>query len=374
MRVKRYTAENIRKAMQLVKEELGEEAIILSNRIVDDMVEIIATEEPPIKRFDTTIMQSKTHDFSESQLIEKNSIDQLTQRIEFFQNLMNKYTHLFDFRMHYQTPYVFYLFNLLYQYGFSDVFAKHLVKEFTQKNLPKKQIFDNLINLLEASLSFASTNALGSYLFLGPTGAGKTSAIAKFATSYRLNHPDAIISFIYLDLDKNGGERNLAQYAKLLSTKYSYADNLDVFKQIMINSQTHDLILIDTSLGFQLEQFEEVRAILSSWNLITLGIVPSTHDYQVIKKCFSNLPIDEIIITKTDESSKIGVGLSLAHELKKPISYISTGAQLANQFSSANINLIAKILFDTELTLTNEASSPLVLDEAVIWKMSGAIS
>lgn len=374
MRVKRYTAENIRKAMQLVKDELGEEAIILSNRIVGDMVEIIATEEPPIKRFDTTVMQAKTQDFSESQLIEKNSIDQLTLRVEFFQNLINKYTSLFDFRMHYQTPYVFYLFNLLYQYGFSDVYAKHLVKEFTQKNLPKKQIFDNLINLIQSSTLFSDTNTLGSYLFLGPSGSGKTSAIAKFATSYRLNHPDAIISFIYLDLEKNGGERNLAQYAKLLSTKYSYADNLDIFKQIMINSQTHDLILIDTSLGFQLEQFEEVKTILSSWNLVTLGIVPSTHDYQVIKKYFNNLIIDEIIITKIDESPKIGVGLSLGYELKKPISYVSTGAQLANQFPSANINVIAKILFDTELTLTNEASSPLVLDEAVIWKMSGAIS
>lgn len=374
MRVKRYTAENIRKAMQLVKDELGEEAIILSNRIVDDMVEIIATEEPPIKRFDTTVMQSKKQDFHESQLIDKNSIDELSKRIEFFQNLMNKYTSLFDFRMHYQTPYVFYLFNLLYQYGFSDVFAKFLVKEFTQKNLPKKQIFDNLINLIQSSISFSNPATLGSYIFLGPSGSGKTSSIAKFATSYRLNHPDAIISFIYLDLAKNGGERNLAQYAKLLSTKYSYADNLDVFKQIMMNSQSHDLILIDTSLGFQLEQLDEVKSILSSWNLITLGVVPSTHDYQMIKKFFNHLSIDEIIVTKTDESSKIGVGLSLSYELNKPIGFVSTGAQLANQFPTANINVIAKILFETELTLTNEASSPLVLDEAVIWKMSGAIS
>lgn len=373
MRVKRYTAENIRKAMQLVKDELGEEAIILSNRIIDDMVEIIATEEPPIKRFDTTVMQAKKPGFSESQLIEKNSIDELSQRIEFFQNQIDKYTCLFDFRMHYQTPYVFYLFNLLYQYGFNDVFAKYLVKQFTQKNLPKKQLFDNLINLIQGSMSFSNTTTLGSYLFLGPSGSGKTSAIAKFATSYRLNHPDAIVSFIYLDLEKNGGERNLAQYAKLLSTKYSYADNLDVFKQIIISSQTHDLILIDTSLGLQLEQLEEVKNILSSWNLVTLGVVPTTHDYQVIKKFFNNLAIDEIIITKTDESSKIGVGLSLSYELNKPIGHISTGAQLANQFPSANINVIAKILFDAEITLKNEASSPLVLDEAVIWKMSGAI-
>src|SRR5690606_11402531 len=115
----------------------------------------------------------------------------------------------------------------------------------------------------------------------------------------------------------------------------------DIFKQIIINSQTHDLILIDTSLGFQQNQLEEVKAILSSWNLVTLGVVPSTHDYHVVKKYFNPLEINEIIITKTDESPKIGIGLSLAHELNKPISHISTGPQLANQFPSANINILA---------------------------------
>ncbi len=149
MRVKRYTAENIRKAMQLVKEELGEEAIILSNRIVGDMVEIIATEEPPIKRFDTTVLQARQHEFSESQLIEKNSIDNLTNRVEFFQGIIDRFTKLFDFKMHYQSPYVFYLFNLLYQYGFDDHYAKFIVGKLNQKNIAKKEIFDNLLQSIQ---------------------------------------------------------------------------------------------------------------------------------------------------------------------------------------------------------------------------------
>ncbi len=373
MRVKRYTAENIRKAMQLVKDELGEEAIILSNRIVGDMVEIIATEEPPIKRFDTTILQAKPHEFSESQLIEKNSIDALTNRIEFFQGIIDKFTHLFDFKMQYQSPYVFYLFNLLYQFGFNDVFAKHMVQQLSQKNISKKDMFESVFKSIQNSVVFSNNELLGNYLFIGPSGSGKTSAIAKLATSHRLTHPDATISFIYLDLDKNGGERNLAQYAKLLNTKFSYADNLDVFKQIMINSQSHDLILIDTSFSFQSEQFKQVKEMLNTWTLVTFGVVPTTHDNDVLKKYFHQLPIDEVIITKSDESPKIGVGLSLAYELNKPISYISTGVQLANQFPKASINVIAKILFEIDLNLPKEASTPLGLDEPVIWKMSGAL-
>lgn len=373
MRVKRYTAENIRKAMQLVKDELGEEAIILSNRIVGDMVEIIATEEPPIKRFDTKVLQTKSRDFAESHLIEKNSIDLLTNRIEFFQSTIDKFTNLFDFKMQYQSPYVFYLFNLLYQYGFNDVYAKHIVHQLSQKNISKKEIFDNIFNSIQNSVLFSNNELLGNYLFVGPSGAGKTSAMAKMATGYRLSHPDATISFVYLDLDKNGGERNLAQYAKLLSTKFSYADNLEIFKQIMFNSQSHDLILIDTSFSFNAEQLREVKEILISWSFITLGIVPTTHDNHVIKTYFNKLETDEIIITKTDESPKIGVGLSLAYELKRPIAYISTGVQLANQFPKANMGIIAQIFYETDMNLSQGASMPLALDEPIIWKMSGAL-
>ncbi len=373
MRVKRYTAENIRKAMQLVKDELGEEAIILSNRIVGDMVEIIATEEPPIKRFDTTILQSKSAQFNEAQLVEKSSIDALTSRIEFFQNIIEKYASLFDFKMRYQTPYAFYLFNFLYQCGFSEVYSKYIVQQFCQSSIQKKEIFDKLLAILRSSLMFSTKEILGGYLFVGPSGSGKTSAIAKFSTCYRLSNPDAIISFIYLDLDKNGGERNLAQYAKILNAKFSYADSFDVFKQIIINAQNHDLVLIDSSFSFKPEEYEKIRAILTSWHFVTLGVVPTTHDNKIIQNFFSKIEVDELIITKVDESQRIGVGLSLAHELNKPIAFFSTGVQLTNQFPSANINIISKIIFDLEAGLMEGETESFVLDEPVIWKMSGAL-
>ena len=45
MQVKRFVADDMRTAMRLVKEEIGAEAVILSNRVVDGKVEILAARD-----------------------------------------------------------------------------------------------------------------------------------------------------------------------------------------------------------------------------------------------------------------------------------------------------------------------------------------
>jgi flagellar biosynthesis protein FlhF len=45
MKIKRFFAENIRQAMQMVRDELGADAVIMSNRSVDGGVEIVAARD-----------------------------------------------------------------------------------------------------------------------------------------------------------------------------------------------------------------------------------------------------------------------------------------------------------------------------------------
>ncbi len=53
MKIKRFFAENIRQAMQMVREELGADAVIMSNRAVDGGVEIVAARD-----FDEQVIHS----------------------------------------------------------------------------------------------------------------------------------------------------------------------------------------------------------------------------------------------------------------------------------------------------------------------------
>ena len=63
MQVKRFVADDMRTAMRLVKAEIGSDAVILSNRVVDDKIEILAArdyDESLInKALDQTLIESK---------------------------------------------------------------------------------------------------------------------------------------------------------------------------------------------------------------------------------------------------------------------------------------------------------------------------
>ena len=62
MKIKRFFAPDIRQAMRMVKEELGADAVIMSNKSVDGGVEIVAARD-----FDEQLIQSKTLEVGASQ-------------------------------------------------------------------------------------------------------------------------------------------------------------------------------------------------------------------------------------------------------------------------------------------------------------------
>ena len=62
MKIKRFFAENIRQAMQMVREELGADAVIMSNRAVDGGVEIVAARD-----FDEQTVRSKSTSHGDDQ-------------------------------------------------------------------------------------------------------------------------------------------------------------------------------------------------------------------------------------------------------------------------------------------------------------------
>ncbi len=73
MKIKRFFAEDIRQAMRMVKEELGADAVIMSNKSVDGGVEIVAARD-----FDEQLIQSKL----QKQAAEQQSFVQETRKVE----------------------------------------------------------------------------------------------------------------------------------------------------------------------------------------------------------------------------------------------------------------------------------------------------
>ncbi len=62
MKIKRFFAKDIRQAMRMVKEELGADAVIMSNRTVDGGVEIVAAQDFDAQLIHNQLNQNKPHE------------------------------------------------------------------------------------------------------------------------------------------------------------------------------------------------------------------------------------------------------------------------------------------------------------------------
>ena len=79
MKIKRFFAENIRQAMQMVREELGADAVIMSNRAVEGGVEIVAARD-----FDEQAVRSKStpHDDRQPDFFQPSSPSQRVKKVD----------------------------------------------------------------------------------------------------------------------------------------------------------------------------------------------------------------------------------------------------------------------------------------------------
>ncbi|MFP4332011.1 MAG: flagellar biosynthesis protein FlhF [Campylobacterales bacterium] len=192
-------------------------------------------------------------------------------------------------------------------------------------------------------------------MFVGPTGVGKTTTLAKLAARYAfLLEKKNKVGIVTLDTYRIGAVEQLMQYAKKM--KLSIDTVLDPPEFVTaINSLKHcDYILIDTvgSSQYDKEKIDALREYLNKEDSIKIDVnlVVSSgtkyEDLSQIYKNFSILDIDTVIVTKLDETSGYGNIFSLMYETKKPVSYFSIGQDVPNDLLPANGDYLVECLLD----------------------------
>ncbi len=190
-------------------------------------------------------------------------------------------------------------------------------------------------------------------MFVGPTGVGKTTTLAKIAARYSFLKYKNRVGIITLDTYRIGAVEQLFQYAKMMKLPIEdVTDKLD-FKKALNALSYCDLILIDTvgSSQFDKEKISKISTFLKDTNIkidINLVLSASTklEDLNDIYKNFSFLQIDTLIITKLDETKKFGNIFSLIYNSQKPISYFSTGQEVPDDLLPANSDFLIKCILD----------------------------
>ena len=222
----------------------------------------------------------------------------------------------------------------------------------TQVAEDKSLLLSFILEEIEETIAIAPLAIEGKYeLFVGPTGVGKTTSIAKIAAwAIKKGLYPQDIAIINLDNFRVGAYEQLGFYAKSLDIDYFCPSSAKELEEIVPKLESKELILIDTA-GSSAYDLEKLIKTVEYFKTISYPIkvnlvISATQKYtdlEDIYNHFSFLNINRVILTKIDETRSIGNLIAFLMDTKLKLSFFSNGQNVPDDLEVATKRKILDI-------------------------------
>jgi len=181
-------------------------------------------------------------------------------------------------------------------------------------------------------------------MLIGSTGVGKTTTIAKLAARFALLLARPLkVALVNLDSFRVGAYEQLEHYATQMQINHIKVESVEAFSDVLMQLGGYDVVLIDTAGISPYDTGKLIKTIefLKSTNAHTIEtslVISATakrEDIMDIYEHFSFLDIDSAILTKFDETKRVGELFSFLIEKRMPVSYISSGQHVPDDLEVA---------------------------------------
>jgi len=186
--------------------------------------------------------------------------------------------------------------------------------------------------------------------FVGPTGSGKTTTIAKLAADFTLNM-DKQVHVLTIDTKRVDAVGQLKAYCRILNIPLHIAYTPEELPALMPGIMKSDITLIDTpgsgpmDKPQMIEMVEFLQKIVPQEVHLVISVTTSLAEMRRVHENFSVLKPNRILFTKLDETDCYGPLLSFSVMEKKPVSYYTFGQNVPGDFAVADpVGLIEKNL------------------------------
>ncbi|MBD3918255.1 flagellar biosynthesis protein FlhF [Paenibacillus sp. PR3] len=175
--------------------------------------------------------------------------------------------------------------------------------------------------------------------FVGPTGVGKTTTIAKLAAEQTLKAGKKV-GFITSDTYRIAAVDQLRTYANILNVPMEVVFSPNEVPRAFSSLEDKDLILMDTAgRNYRSElHVSEVNSMLNTQEQGTVFLVMSltgrTSDMRIIADRFLPYGIRQVIFTKLDETTVYGTILNLMLEYGLQVAYVTSGQTVPDDISN----------------------------------------
>ena len=201
-----------------------------------------------------------------------------------------------------------------------------------------------MLGLLSKKLPVTEADPLetgGVVALVGPTGAGKTTTIAKLAACFAQRHNARDVALVTTDTVRIGGREQLHGYGRQLGIAVHEADSAQGLALVLERLRDYKLVLIDTAgLGQRdrnlVGQLNWLRASGQVQTLLCLPANSHFADLDEVVRRFSTVQPQGVVLTKLDETGRLGSALSVVVDHQLPMAWVTDGQRVPDDLHRAN--------------------------------------
>ena len=368
MNIKKFIAPNTQAAIQMVKKEMGPDAVILKTSTLPgsgkgvgsgSRVEVTAAVDyeapealqskdhlkgdPLLKRWD--FLEAEIREIKEA-LLSAEAGTTLMPDLYYDKMLSARYINFRTFGL--RPDIIRSLMRECHERGENEI-----------KTAPKllQDSLSRVLSRISISREMKNPDDRRIFAFVGPTGVGKTTTLAKLAAVNAVKQGKKA-ALITVDNFRIAAVAQLQTYARIMGIPLEVAASKKDLKEAIAKHGDCDLILIDTagSSPNSDQGMNELKDLFSiSEEIHHYLVLSATTRYQDLlhtDKRFGALPFKSYIFTKLDEIHDASSMVNFLISRKKPVSYFTTGQQVPEDVEVASKKRMASLILTRMRYLT----------------------
>jgi flagellar biosynthesis protein FlhF len=189
----------------------------------------------------------------------------------------------------------------------------------------------------------------GMVAFVGPTGVGKTTLLAKLAARWVLRHGPRELALVSADSVRMGAQDQIQNLGRLLGVPTYVVDQTSDLAGALASIAQRRMVLIDTAGFSQRDQrlAAELSLLATSHPQLETSLVLAASSQagtiEEVMQRFNAAAPRSCVLTKVDEATSLGGSLSALARHSLPLAYISEGQRIPEDLSPARAHqLVAR--------------------------------
>jgi flagellar biosynthesis protein FlhF len=181
----------------------------------------------------------------------------------------------------------------------------------------------------------------GQIAFVGPTGVGKTTTLAKLAVRWTLRHGAKDLALIAADTVRMGAQDQVRGLGQLLGAPVHTLDNFAELPALLARLAQCRFVLIDTPGSSQRDAqlANRLATLVAAGPRLTTALVLAASTQagandEIVTR-FAPAKAATCLLTKIDETTSLGGVLSVVMRAALPVSYLSEGQRVPEDLRPA---------------------------------------